>query len=70
MDLMVMFMILVSIMMLFQTLQKFNIDNYLMKKNNSVIKCLGLLKKCSFYKISVFINFNEHKFVELYFNEQ
>ena len=33
---MVMFMILVSIMMLFQTLQKFNIDNYLMKKNNIV----------------------------------
>ena len=29
----------------------------------------GLIKKC-FYRISDFIDFNECKFVELYFNEQ
>ena len=28
------------------------------------------LLKGAFYRTSIFINFNEHKFVELYFNEQ
>ena len=30
----------------------------------------GFIKTCFFYRISAFIDFNERKFVELYFNEQ
>ena len=36
---------------------------------HSIIKCLGLSKGV-FYRTGVFIDFNERKFVELYFNEQ
>ena len=46
-----------------------DIHNYLMKKMSYYNKCLGLLKS-AFYRISIFIDFNKRKFVELYFNEQ
>ena len=46
-----------------------DIDNYLMKKNDSIIKCLDLLNKV-FYRNNIFVNFSEHKYVELYFNKQ
>ena len=47
-----------------------NIQKYLMKKNNMIYKCLGLLKKC-FYRIN---NFIKRKFVnsnsaKMYFND-
>ena len=42
-----------------------DIPSYLMKKNDSITKCLGLLKGV-FYRI----NFNKRSFVGLYFNEQ
>ena len=32
-------------------------------------KMFGFIKMCFFYRISIFIDFNKHKFVELYFNE-
>ena len=40
-----------------------DIHNYSMKKND-------IFKKCFFHRISIFIDFNKRKFVELYFNEQ
>ena len=46
-----------------------DIHNYLMKKNDSIIKCLDLLNK-AFYRNNIFVNFNKHKYVELYFNKQ
>ena len=45
-----------------------DIHNYLMKKNECN-KIFGLVKKF-FYRVSIFIDFNKPKFVELYFYEQ
>ena len=46
-----------------------DIHNYLMKKNESITKCLGLLKSV-FLKKVLKSDFNERKYIELYFNEQ
>ena len=35
-----------------------DIHNYLMKKNDSIIKCLDLLNK-AFYRNNIFVNFNK-----------
>ena len=47
-----------------------DIHNYLIKKMTQCHKMLGFIKRRFFYRISIFNEFNERKFVELYFNEQ
>ena len=67
---MVMNLVLIIIQFLLSLCQTFIKRKKEKKLKKRQYKMFGFIKKCFFYWISIFINFNKREFVELFFNKQ